>query len=33
MNIYILMMCFAFGYMKTDYFGWNSGAQNEAELN
>ena len=32
MNIHILMVCLAFGYMKIDYFGWNHGAQSEAEL-
>jgi len=32
MNIPVLMVCLAFGYMKIDYFGWNSGAESEAEL-
>ena len=32
MNIYIFIVCVVFGYIKIDYFGWNSGAQSEAEV-
>ncbi len=32
MNLYIFMMGVIFWYVKNDYFGWDGGIQNEAEL-